>query len=207
MYIIQELPQKNKMFTGIIETTGKIISKYKEHENVYLAVQSSISSQLKIDQSLAHNGICLTVIKIDGDIHTVCAVKETIDKTTLGNWDVNDIINLERCMQLHGRLDGHIVQGHVDGLAVCINRTDLQNNWNFTFQIEDINAHLIIEKGSITINGTSLTCYNVTKNTFDVTIIPYTYEHTSISQVHENDKVNIEFDVIGKYVARMKSIV
>ena len=120
---------------------------------------------------------------------------------------MNDIINLERCMQLHGRLDGHIVQGHVDGLATCIKRTDLQDNWNFTFQIEDIHAHLIIEKGSVTINGTSLTCYNVTQNTFDVTIIPYTFEHTSISQVLENDNVNIEFDVIGKYVARMKSIV
>ena len=207
MYFIQVLPQKNNMFTGIIETTGKIISKYKEHENVYLEVQSSISSELKIDQSLAHNGICLTVIKILDDIHTVCAVQETINKTTLGNWEANDLINLERCMQLNGRLDGHIVQGHVDGLATCIKRTDLQDNWNFTFQIDDVNAHLIIEKGSITINGTSLTCYNVTKNSFDVTIIPYTFEHTSIANVHENDKVNIEFDVIGKYVARMKSII
>ena len=201
MYFIQVLPQKNNMFTGIIETTGKIISKYKEHENVYLEVQSSISSELKIDQSLAHNGICLTVIKILDDIHTVCAVQETINKTTLGNWEANDLINLERCMQLNGRLDGHIVQGHVDGLAY------LQDNWNFTFQIDDKNGHLIIEKGSITINGTSLTCYHVTKNSFDVTIIPYTFEHTSIANVHENDKVNIEFDVIGKYVARMKSII
>lgn len=207
MYFIQVLPQKNNMFTGIIETTGKIISKYKEHENVYLEVQSSISSELKIDQSLAHNGICLTVIKILDDIHTVCAVQETINKTTLGNWEANDLINLERCMQLNGRLDGHIVQGHVDGLATCIKRTDLQDNWNFTFQIDDKNGHLIIEKGSITINGTSLTCYHVTKNSFDVTIIPYTFEHTSIANVHENDKVNIEFDVIGKYVARMKSII
>ena len=207
MYFIQVLPQKNNMFTGIIETTGKIISKYKEHENVYLEVQSTISSELKIDQSLAHNGICLTVIKILDDIHTVCAVQETINKTTLGNWEVNDLINLERCMQLNGRLDGHIVQGHVDGLATCIKRTDLQDNWNFTFQIDDVHAHLIIEKGSITINGTSLTCYHVTKNSFDVTIIPYTFEHTSIANVHENDKVNIEFDVIGKYVARMKSII
>ena len=207
MYFIQVLPQKNNMFTGIIETTGKIISKYKEHENVYSEVQSTISSELKIDQSLAHNGICLTVIKILDDIHTVCAVQETINKTTLGNWEVNDLINLERCMQLNGRLDGHIVQGHVDGLATCIKRTDLQDNWNFTFQIDDVHAHLIIEKGSITINGTSLTCYNVTKNSFDVTIIPYTFEHTSIANVHENDKVNIEFDVIGKYVARMKSII
>lgn len=207
MYFIKELPQKNNMFTGIIETTGKIISKYKEHENVYLAVQSSISPELKIDQSLAHNGICLTVIKILDDIHTVCAVQETINKTTLGNWEVNDLINLERCMQLNGRLDGHIVQGHVDGLATCIKRTDLQDNWNFTFQIDEVNAHLIIEKGSITINGTSLTCYHVTKNSFEVTIIPYTFEHTSIARVHEGDNVNIEFDVIGKYVARMKSII
>lgn len=206
MFITLELQQKNKMFTGIIETTGKIISITKEHSNIYLEVESSISNELKIDQSLAHNGICLTIVEIKNNIHKVCAVKETIDKTTLGFWQVNDSINLERCMQLNGRLDGHIVQGHVDGLATCIKRIDLNNNWNFTFEIDEKNAHLIIEKGSITINGTSLTCYNVTKNTFDVTIIPYTFEHTSISQVFENDKVNIEFDVIGKYVARMKEI-
>ena len=194
------------MFTGIIETTGKIISINKEFENIYLQIESQISNELKIDQSLAHNGICLTITDIQNNIHTVCAVKETIEKTTLGNWQIGDKINLERCMQLNGRLDGHIVQGHVDGIAICVKRIDLQDNWTFTFQIDKSNAHLIIEKGSITINGTSLTCYNVTENTFDVTIIPYTFEHTSISQVQEKTPVNIEFDVIGKYVARLKSL-
>lgn len=194
------------MFTGIIESLGKIKSIEKDFDNIILTIESPISNELKIDQSLAHNGICLTVTSIIDNTHKVCAVKETIDKTTLRHWNIGESINLERCMQLGGRLDGHIVQGHVDATATCIQREDLNNNWNFTFEVAPSFAHLIIEKGSITINGTSLTCYNLTKTTFQVTIIPYTFEHTSISEVKQGSLVNIEFDVIGKYIGRMKEV-
>jgi riboflavin synthase len=146
------------------------------------------------------------VTAINDNRHVVCAVKETIDKTTIGQWQIGDKVNLERCMQLNGRLDGHIVQGHVDDTALCIKRTDLDQNWLFQFEIKPQFSHLIIEKGSISINGTSLTCFNVTAQTFEVTIIPYTFEHTSIAQVQEGSLVNIEFDVIGKYIARMKQV-
>jgi riboflavin synthase len=194
------------MFTGIIESTGKIMSIVQEHQNLVLQIESPITPELKIDQSVAHNGICLTITAIDENTHTVCAVKETIDKTTISHWKIGNIVNLERCMQLNGRLDGHIVQGHVDTTAVCIKRTDLEQNWLFTFEISPSFSHLIIEKGSVSINGTSLTCFNVTRTTFEVTIIPYTFEHTSIPEVFEGTFVNIEFDVIGKYIARMKEV-
>lgn len=194
------------MFTGIIESTGKIMSIVQEHQNLVLQIESPITTELKIDQSVAHNGICLTITHIEGAIHTVCAVKETIDKTTISHWKIGNIVNLERCMQLNGRLDGHIVQGHVDSTAVCAKRTDLEQNWLFTFEFSPSFSHLIIEKGSVSINGTSLTCFNVTRTTFDVTIIPYTFEHTSIAEVFEGTFVNIEFDVIGKYIARMKEV-
>lgn len=194
------------MFTGIIETLGTIVALSKQHQNMELTIESPITPELKVDQSVAHNGICLTVTAIEGNKHVVCAVKETIDKTTIAHWQIGETVNLERCMQLNGRLDGHIVQGHVDDTARCIQRIDLDQNWIFTFEIKPQFSHLIIEKGSISINGTSLTCFNVIQQTFDVTIIPYTFEHTSISQVHEGTLVNIEFDVIGKYIARMKHI-
>lgn len=194
------------MFTGIIETLGTIVALSKQHQNMELTIESPITPELKVDQSVAHNGICLTVTAIEGNKHVVCAVKETIDKTTIAHWQIGETVNLERCMQLNGRLDGHIVQGHVDDTAQCIKRIDLDQNWIFTFEIKPQFSHLIIEKGSISINGTSLTCFNVTHQTFDVTIIPYTFEHTSISQVHEGTLVNIEFDVIGKYIARMKQV-
>lgn len=194
------------MFTGIIETLGTIVALSQQHQNLELTIESPITSELKVDQSVAHNGICLTVTAINDNRHVVCAVKETIDKTTIGQWQIGDKVNLERCMQLNGRLDGHIVQGHVDDTALCIKRTDLDQNWLFQFEIKPQFSHLIIEKGSISINGTSLTCFNVTAQTFEVTIIPYTFEHTSIAQVQEGSLVNIEFDVIGKYIARMKHV-
>ncbi len=194
------------MFTGIIESTGKIVSIEKDYQNLVLQIESPITHELKIDQSVAHNGVCLTITHIVDTIHTVCAVNETINKTTIGDWNVGNIVNLERCMQLNGRLDGHIVQGHVDTTAICIKRTDLEQNWLFTFEIPPSFSHLIIEKGSVSINGTSLTCFNVTRTTFEVTIIPYTFEHTSIAEVFEGTLVNIEFDVIGKYIARMKEV-
>jgi riboflavin synthase len=194
------------MFTGIIEALGEIIAIHKIDGNIYLQVKSKLSSNFKIDQSVAHNGICLTVTAINNDVHTVCAVPETILKTTIAYWQIDDIINLEQCMQLNARLDGHIVQGHVDAKAKCIKRTDNKNSWNYTFQIPHQFAHLIVEKGSITINGTSLTCFNITNTTFEVAIIPYTFEHTSIYLVNKSSIVNIEFDIIGKYVARLNTI-
>ncbi len=194
------------MFTGIVETEGKIIEVLHQHNTLVLTVESAISNELKIDQSLAHNGICLTVTDVNENKHTVCAVQETIQKTTIAIWKKNDIINLERCMKFDGRLDGHIVQGHVDAKAVCVKKTGTENNHVYRFSISSAFSHLIIEKGSVCINGTSLTCYNVTETEFDIAVIPYTYEHTSIRFVNEKDEVNIEFDVIGKYIERLQRL-
>ena len=192
------------MFTGIIEAEGKIQDIVSENGLLRLQIESTVATELKIDQSVAHNGICLTVIAVEGNTYQVCAVQETIDKTTIGQWKKNDIVNLERCMKLNDRLDGHIVQGHVDAKADCIKVMGNENNWIYRFRIPYTFAHLIIEKGSICINGTSLTCFNVRDHEFDVAIIPYTYDHTSIRFVQEKDQVNVEFDVIGKYIARME---
>lgn len=191
------------MFTGIIETTGTIHAIDLKEGNLYISMKSPISHELTIDQSVAHNGICLTVIQVEGDVHTLCAVPETIAKTTIGDWVVGDEVNLERCTRLGDRLDGHIVQGHVDTRATCIKRTDNGSNWNFTFSINAEFAHLIVEKGSIAVNGVSLTCFNVQEMSFEVAIIPYTYQHTNFKNLSDYSSVNIEFDVIGKYVARM----
>lgn len=191
------------MFTGIIETTGIVKSLEFENGNLYVKIQSPISHELKIDQSLAHNGICLTVIHIEENMHTVCAVTETITKTNIGLWAIDDEVNLERCTQLNGRMDGHIVQGHIDTKASCINRQNLGGNWNFTFAINDEYAHLIVEKGSIAVNGVSLTCFNISDTSFEVAIIPYTFSHTNFKNIVDYSLVNIEFDIIGKYVARM----
>lgn len=194
------------MFTGIIETTGELLDLRTENENVYMQVRSVLGPELRIDQSLAHDGICLTVTAIEGDVHTVCAVPETISKTSLKHWQVGKRINLERCMPMNGRLDGHLVQGHVDGTGTCIERFDGGDHWRFVFSFQPSFAHLLIEKGSVCINGTSLTCFNVSDNTFEVTIIPYTYHHTNFNQLQVNDTVNLEFDVIGKYLARYKEL-
>jgi riboflavin synthase len=191
------------MFTGIIESIGVVKSVQKKEGNLYVLIQSSISHELTIDQSVSHNGICLTVVEINQDVHTLCAVPETISKTTIGEWLEGDIINLERCTIVGDRLDGHIVQGHVDSRATCIKRVNNTSNWNYTFSINIEFSHLIVEKGSIAINGVSLTCFNVTNTGFEVAIIPYTYEHTNFKTLVDYSLVNIEFDIIGKYVARM----
>jgi riboflavin synthase len=191
------------MFTGIIETTGTIQSIEKSGTNVSFWVASSLANALKVDQSLSHNGVCLTVEAIENDLHRVTAIEETLQKTNLGSLQSGNVVNLERCMQMNGRLDGHIVQGHVDSTAVCTEAITKDGSWEYRFEIPVAFASLIIEKGSITINGTSLTIFDLTENSFKVAIIPYTYHHTNISSVQVGSVVNIEFDMIGKYVNRM----
>lgn len=194
------------MFTGIIETLGIIEEITKEDGNIHLKVVSAIASELKIDQSVAHNGVCLTVIQCDKKSHVVTAIQETLDKTTLGAWKVGDILNLERAMKLGDRLDGHIVQGHVDQTGVCTSVEEANGSWVFTFEYDASLTNITIEKGSITVNGTSLTVVNSERNRFSVAIIPYTYEHTNFHTFKVGTKVNLEFDVIGKYVARLNSL-
>jgi len=191
------------MFTGIIETTGIIQSIERSGTNVSFWVASSLANALKVDQSLSHNGVCLTVEAIENDLHRVTAIEETLQKTNLGSLQSGNVVNLERCMQLNGRLDGHIVQGHVDCTAVCSEAITKDGSWEYRFEMDAAFASLIIEKGSITINGTSLTIFDLTENSFKVAIIPYTYHHTNISSVQVGSVVNIEFDMIGKYVNRM----
>lgn len=194
------------MFTGIIESIGKVISMEKNGSNISFWIESPISGELKIDQSISHEGACLTVDQLSKGQHRVTAIEETLKKTNLSGWQAGSIVNLERCMVMNGRLDGHIVQGHVDCTATCIERKELAGSWEFCFQIPESYAHLIIEKGSIAVNGTSLTCFEVTNNSFKVAIIPYTFEHTSIQQVTEGSVVNIEFDILGKYIERMREL-
>lgn len=194
------------MFTGIIETLGIIKEIRKEQGNLHITVASDITQELKIDQSVAHNGICLTVVKINQNEYTVTAIQETIDKTAIGTWQVGDTINLERAMKLGDRLDGHIVQGHVDQTGTCMGITDANGSWVFTFAYDPALSNITIEKGSITVNGTSLTVVNSDKNSFSVAIIPYTYEHTNFHTYSLGTTVNLEFDVIGKYVARLTAL-
>lgn len=194
------------MFTGIIETVGEVTKIEKSGSNVSFWVKSEISSFLKPDQSVSHNGVCLTVEEVKGDQHKVTAIAETLKVSTLQSWNVESFINLERCMQMNGRLDGHIVQGHVDSIATCITFVEKNGSWEISFEIDPSYAQYLIEKGSISINGISLTIFNVTNESFTVAIIPYTYEHTSISVLKVSGKVNIEFDVIGKYVSRILSL-
>ena len=189
------------MFTGIIEQIGYITAIKKEGENIHFTVQSSIANELKIDQSVAHNGACLTVVSIKDDEYTVTAIHETLEKTNLGEWKVGAKVNLERCMQMNGRLDGHIVQGHVDTTATCTNIEDQNGSWKFTFNY--LTEQVTVEKGSITVNGVSLTVVDSKDRQFSVCIIPYTYEHTNFNQLKIGDKINLEFDIIGKYVARL----
>lgn len=194
------------MFTGIIETLGIIQERVKENDNLHLTVASSLTSELKIDQSVAHNGVCLTVVSTQQDSYTVTAIRETIEKTNLGTWKVGDLVNLERAMQLGDRLDGHIVQGHVDQIGVCIAISEANGSWYYTFEYDSSLNNHTIEKGSITINGVSLTVVNSLKNQFSVAIIPYTYEHTNFKNFVVGTKINLEFDVIGKYVAKLYSL-
>lgn len=195
-----------KMFTGIIESTGKIISQQDFGSNKSFWIESGISSQLKIDESVCHNGICLTVEEIKNNAHKVTAIKETIEKTNIAEWKMDDLINLERSMAMNGRIDGHIVQGHVDGTATCIEKKELNGSREFTFMLKKHFATLIIEKGSVCLNGVSLTAFNVKRKKFTVAIIPYTFANTNFSTIEKDSKVNIEFDVLGKYVQRILSV-
>ena len=193
------------MFTGIVESLGEIVDINEELDNVHFTVRSEISPELKIDQSLSHSGVCLTVIDIEKNCHTVTAVKETLDKSALKNLKKGDVFNLERAMKMGGRLDGHLVQGHVDDIAKCVDVKVNEGSWIFTFSFNKKFKNLIIEKGSICINGVSLTVFNVTNNSFDVTIIPYTYDNTNFNKINIGDIVNIEYDMIGKYLARFNN--
>lgn len=194
------------MFTGIIETTGIVERITENGTNKTFWVNSPLATELKIDQSLCHDGVCLTVEAITGNSYQVTAISETLQKTNLDQWEAGHAVNLERCLQMNGRLDGHFVQGHVDDTATCTRVKTLDGSWEYTFTINPQFAALIIEKGSVCINGTSLTCFNVGDDSFTVAIIPYTYEHTNIHQVKTGSKVNIEFDVIGKYFLRKQQV-
>ena len=193
------------MFTGIVESLGEIVDINEELDNIHFIVRSEISPELKIDQSLSHSGVCLTVVDIEKNCHTVTAVKETLDKSALKNLKKGDFFNLERAMKMGGRLDGHLVQGHVDDIAKCVDVKVNEGSWIFTFSFNEKFKNLIIEKGSICINGVSLTVFNVTNNSFDVTIIPYTYDNTNFNKINIGDIVNIEYDMIGKYLARFNN--
>jgi len=194
------------MFTGIIEQKGIISDIIINGTNRSFQIESPISHELKVDQSISHDGVCLTVEKVANNTHVVTAIEETLKKTNLETWKIGTVVNLERCLQFNGRIDGHIVQGHVDTTANCINVTERDGSWEYSFQFDKRFASLIIEKGSITINGTSLTCFNVKENEFTVAIIPYTYHHTNISYLQVGTIVNIEFDMIGKYVNRIQQV-
>jgi len=190
------------MFTGIIEGLGDVIDLKKDGENVHFSIRCSFTDELKIDQSLAHNGVCLTIVDINNDIYTVTAIKETLDKSSLGYLSIGDSINLERAMLANGRFDGHVVQGHVDQTAKCVNIKEEDGSWMYTFEY-DTKGNVAVEKGSITVNGVSLTVVNSQENQFSVCIIPYTKEHTTFNNLSVNDTVNLEFDIIGKYVAKL----
>ena len=191
------------MFTGIIETLGKVTALRKDRENLHISINSSISDDLKIDQSVAHNGVCLTVVDLKPGEHTVTAIAETLTKTNLGELKTGDLLNLERCMQMNGRLDGHIVQGHVDQTAVCIQRKENEGSWEYTFEYDPSDGNITVEKGSVCVNVISLTVVNSEKNSFSVAIIPYTFENTNLQKIVIGSTVNLEFDIIGKYVSRL----
>lgn len=191
------------MFTGIIEDLGIVVKLEKEQENLHLTIRSKITHELKIDQSVSHNGVCLTVVQIEGDTYTVTAIKETLDKTNLSKIKAGDKINIERAMKLGDRLDGHIVQGHVDQIATCKSIEEKDGSWVFGFEYDAALNNITIEKGSITVNGVSLTVVNSRPNMFSVAIIPYTYEHTNFNTFTEGTTVNLEFDVVGKYIKKL----
>lgn len=189
------------MFTGIIETLGTVTGIEHEQENIHFRIRSGFTHELKIDQSVAHNGVCLTVVNLEQDEYVVTAIRETLDKTNLGSWETGSKVNLERCMLMNGRLDGHIVQGHVDTTAKCTAIEDQNGSWKYTFEYDS--DFVTVEKGSITVNGVSLTVVDSKDKSFSVCIIPYTYEHTNFHTLKPGDTVNLEFDIIGKYVAKL----
>jgi riboflavin synthase len=194
------------MFTGIIEAMGRVRGIEKEGSNVHFSIAAPISQELKIDQSLAHNGVCLTVVAIDGEAYTVTAVKETLERSSLGKLQIGDPVNLERAMLSQGRLDGHIVQGHVDATGTCVKVEEVDGSWYYTFSYQATPEHLLVDKGSICINGVSLTVVNPTDAQFSVAIIPYTYEHTNFHTLKPGDPVNLEFDILGKYIAKYAAL-
>jgi len=190
------------MFTGIIENLAKIISIKKSKSNLDITLSSSLTSEFKIDQSISHNGICLTVINIDGNNYTVTAIEETINKTTINSWKKGDFVNLERAMKLGDRLDGHMIQGHIDQIGTCVDVTTKDGSWEYAIQYEK-SENLTVEKGSIAVNGVSLTVIDSKTNSFKVAIIPYTYEHTNFKTLRKGDLINLEFDILGKYLYKM----
>src|ERR1700761_5824238 len=192
------------MFTGIIETLGIVTGLQHEQGNLHITVESTIAGELKIDQSVAHNGVCLTVIALADGKHTVTAIEETLNKTNIRNFKAGDLVNLERCMQMNARLDGHIVQGHVDQTAVCTAFKEFDGSWEYTFEYDAATGNVTVEKGSVCVNGISLTVVNSQQNSFSVAIIPYTFEHTNLQHVRTGSVVNLEFDIIVKYVARLR---
>ena len=195
------------MFTGIIEETGVVEAIETNGTNITFTIRANLAPELKPDQSVSHSGVCLTVESVTERTYRVTAIEETLKKTNLRFWQAGTVINLERCLRFDGRLDGHIVQGHVDSIAECIEKKPQQGSWEFTFSFDSKFASLLIEKGSVSVNGISLTVFNVTNSAFTVAIIPYTFEHTNIQYINAGDKVNIEFDMIGKYVNRIKETV
>jgi riboflavin synthase len=194
------------MFTGIIETAGTITNIVKEGDNIHITLTSPITHELKIDQSVSHDGVCLTVVALENDSYTVTAIKETLEKTNLKDWKTGNTVNLERAMKLGDRLDGHIVQGHVDQTGVCQSVVEANGSWYFTFGYDPAANNITIEKGSITVNGVSLTVVNSKANEFSVAIIPYTFEHTNFKNIKAGTVINLEFDVVGKYVARLHAL-
>ena len=193
------------MFTGIIEHMGEVVSLQKEEENLHISMRTPITQELKIDQSVAHNGVCLTVVAIEGDIYTVTVIQESLQKTNLGNLQVGDQVNIERCMKLGDRLDGHLVQGHVDQTAKCVDVVEVDGSWYFTFSHENL-GNITVEKGSICVNGVSLTVVNSQADSFSVAIIPYTYNHTNFHNFKIGTVVNLEFDILGKYIVKMNQL-
>ena len=191
------------MFTGIIEDMGIVTGLKKDLGNLHISIKSNLTPELKIDQSMAHNGVCLTVVDIMDDVYTVTAIKETLDKSNLGTLKIHDKVNLERAMKFGDRLDGHMVQGHVDQTAVCTKVEETNGSWMFSFNYDSKLNNITIEKGSITVNGTSLTVVDSKKDSFSVAIIPYTYEHTNFSTFKKGSIVNLEFDLLGKYVSKL----
>lgn len=199
------------MFSGIVEECARLVALEKEQENVHFTFVCSFTGELKIDQSVSHNGVCLTVVRIDGDRYTVTAMKETLDRSNLVLLQVGDEVNVERSMMMNGRLDGHIVQGHVDQTARCTEVTDAEGSYYYTFAYDydpemARRGYLTVDKGSVTVNGVSLTVCNPTENSFQVAIIPYTYEHTNFHAIHVGSTVNLEFDIIGKYISRIAAV-
>jgi riboflavin synthase len=191
------------MFTGIVEASGKVEQVVKEHSNLHITFSCPFTHELKTDQSLSHNGVCLTVVKITGEHYTVTAIDETLNRTNIGLLKPYDLVNLERCVPVNGRLDGHIVQGHVDAIGVCREITDLNGSWKFVFSHEKKKDHLTVEKGSICVNGVSLTVVDSSDDSFSVHVIPYTFENTNFRSLSIGSPVNLEFDIVGKYVARL----